>query len=367
MQMAICPNGGKCGSRRHRVGSLAYKRCLETKATGNSKSTAPFTSELNPPASNKGSSSGGKSYREISMAVRRYPTYKQIGSPIYDGMSLDTDQIQKYIDNPFGLYPTLDREDELKKNITDNIEYIANDALLDIDEMSHDEINAMSLAAFHGIREIEAANALAANTGPRLLVADLADTEMAKERVADALREATANYEVGSDEWYATLADGYIGYMVDRGELQYDLPMKESREAAMESDRQVIAASLKEAIGENDKWLNERNLRGISVIWSGSLNDVAPREEDHDWRDTMVQEPHIVITGAYRHEVGGSIHSTPVRLSGEYRVRVPSKCMRRVDGPLASEMTGQRGSTGFWSTQTTLTRTSTRREAYTEQ
>lgn len=39
----------------------------------------------------------------------------------------------------------------------------------------------------------------------------------------------------------------------------------------------------------------------------------------------MIQEPYIVITGAYKDEVGGDVQSTHVRLSGEYRVRVPSK------------------------------------------
>lgn len=39
----------------------------------------------------------------------------------------------------------------------------------------------------------------------------------------------------------------------------------------------------------------------------------------------MVQQPHIVITGAYKDEVGGDIQSTPVRLSGAYRVKVPAR------------------------------------------
>ena len=97
------------------------------------------------------------------------------------------------------------------------------------------------------------------------------------------------------------------------------------RTSAMEADRQVIASSLKEAIGENAKYLNDRNLRGISVVWSGPLNDIAPSDVDPEQRDMMVQQPNIVITGPNKHEVGGSIQSTPIRLSGEYRVNAPSK------------------------------------------
>ena len=199
------------------------------------------------------------------------------------------------------------------------------EAVIDIDELSRDEIDEACKIVSLGIRDVEAANAMAVNTGPRMLVADLADSAYAREKVSAALREATANHEVGSDDWYATLADGYIDYLMKRGELQYNMPREEMRASAMEADRQVIAASLKEAIGENAKWLNDRNLRGISVVWSGSLNDIAPSDEDSDRRDMMVQQPHIVITGAYKDEVGASIHSTPVRISGEYRVRVPAR------------------------------------------
>lgn len=273
MNMVPCPNGGRYGSKRHRVGSLAYEQCVKAKSAGASNNDAPFTSAPNPPALSK----SGEAYREMSTALRQHPDYRRVGSSIFEGMSLNPDQIQKFIDNPFGLYLTIDREDELKKNIMDNIEDIANDAIIDIDELSADEIDIVRDEAFYEIREIEAARALAANTGPRMLVADLADSEYARERVADALHKATANYEVGSDEWYATLADGYIGYSMDIEELQYNMPSQELREAAMEADRQVIAAALKEAIGKNDKWLNDRNLRGISVIWSGSLNDISPR------------------------------------------------------------------------------------------
>ena len=165
---------------------------------------------------------------------------------------------------------------------------------------------------------------------------DLADSAYAREKVSAALREATANHEVGSDDWYATLADGYIDYLMKRGELQYNMPREEMRASAMEADRQVIAASLKEAIGENAKWLNDRNLRGISVVWSGSLNDIAPSDEDSDRRDMMVQQPHIVITGAYKDEVGrehpiAPLFAFPVNTgSGSLRGR-----MRRWDGPLA--------------------------------
>lgn len=321
MNMVPCPNGGRCGSKRHRVGSLAYKQCVEMKAAGTRKSAVTSVGAMKPPSTNGGNKD---TKPNISLAISEAPDYKQVGSAIFEGMSLNPDQIQKFIDNPFGLYLTIDREDELKKNIMDNIEDIANDALIDIDELSADEIDVVRDKAFYEIREIEAARALAANTGSRMLAADLADSEYARERVADALRKATANYEVGSDEWYATLADGYIGYSMDTEELQYNMPSQELREAAMEADRQVIAAALKEAIGKNDKWLNDRNLRGISVIWSGSLNDISPRGAD-DSRDVMVQEPYIVITGAYKDEVGGGVKSTPVRLSGEYRVRVPSK------------------------------------------
>lgn len=327
MQMVICPNGGKCGSYKHRVGSLAYKKCVEEKASATRKPAKTLGSAMGrPPSGPPAGALIGETEMNMHKAFSQSPqTYRLKNSPVFDGLSLDDDQIQKYINNPWGVYMTDEQESQLKGNIQDQIGVFLEEAVIDIDELSRDEIDEACKIVSLGIRDVEAANAMAVNTGPRMLVADLADSAYAREKVSAALREATANHEVGSDDWYATLADGYIDHLMKGGELQYNMPREEMRASAMEADRQVIAASLKEAIGENAKWLNDRNLRGISVVWSGSLNDIAPSDEDSDRMDMMVQQPHIVITGAYKDEVGGDIQSTPVRLSGEYRVKVPAR------------------------------------------
>ena len=70
------------------------------------------------------------------------------------------------------------------------------EAVIDIDELSRDEIDEACKIVSLGIRDVEAANAMAVNTGPRMLVADLADSAYAREKVSAALREATANHEV---------------------------------------------------------------------------------------------------------------------------------------------------------------------------
>lgn len=325
MQIVICPNNGKCGSRKHRVGSLAYKKCVEEKASATRKPAKSSGSAMGRPPSVP---AGRRLDRETEMNMRKAfsqspQTYRLKNSPVFDGLSLDDDQIQKYINNPWDVYMTDEQESQLKGNVQDQIGDFLEEAVIDIDDLSRDEIDEACKIVSLGIRDVEAANAMAVNTGPRMLVADLADSAYAREKVSAALREATANHEVGSDDWYATLADGYVDYLMEGGELQYNMPREEMRASAMEADRQVIASSLKEAIGENAKYLNDRNLRGISVVWSGSLNDIAPREGAK--QNVMVQEPHIVITGANRHEIGGSIQSTPVRLSGEYKVSVPSR------------------------------------------
>ena len=128
--------------------------------------------------------------------------------------ALDDDQIQKYIDNPWGVYMTDEQGSQLKGNIQDQVGDFLEEAVIDIDELSRDEIDEACKIVSLGIRDVEAANAMAVNTGPRMLVADLADSAYAREKVSAALREATANHEVGSDDWYATLADGYIDYLM---------------------------------------------------------------------------------------------------------------------------------------------------------
>lgn len=152
--------------------------------------------------------------------------YRLKNSPVFDGLSLDDDQIQKYINNPWGVYMTDEQEGQLKGNIQDQIGDFLEEAAIDIDELSRDEIDEACKIVSLGIRDVEAANAMAVNTGPRMLVADLADSAYAREKVSAALREATANHEVGSDDWYATLADGYIDYLMKGGDLQYNMPRK---------------------------------------------------------------------------------------------------------------------------------------------
>ena len=323
MNMVPCPNGGKCGSKRHRVGSLAYKQCVEMKAAGTRKPATPSAGAMKPPTpSTNGGGEGAKP--NISLAISKAPAYKQVGSPIFDGLNLDRDQIQEYINNPYGLFTTELQDCALKKNIMDNIEDIISDAGLDIDEMSHEEIDNAAAHAFYGVRKVEAANGLAARMRPRTFVADAIETEYAKERVAEGLHKATANHEVGSDDWYATLADGYIDYKMRMEYLQYNIP-EEERQSAMDSDRQAIAAALRECLDRRIKWVNDDNLPGIGFVWTGSLTDVAPRDEQ---QELVVQSPHIFITEPYDRDVvsySGNVDSSPVRLSGDYVARIPSK------------------------------------------
>lgn len=50
-----CPNNGKCGNYKHRVGSLAYKRCVGEKASATRKPAKTSGSAMGrPPSSTAG-------------------------------------------------------------------------------------------------------------------------------------------------------------------------------------------------------------------------------------------------------------------------------------------------------------------------
>lgn len=169
MQMVIYPNGGKCGSYKHRVGSLAYKKCVEEKASATRKPAKTSGSAMGrPPSSPAGRPLDRETEMNMHKAFSQSPqTYRLKNSPVFDGLSLDDDQIQKYINNPWGVYMTDEQESQLKGNIQDQIGDFLEEAAIDIDELSRDEIDEACKIVSLGIRDVEAANAMAVNAGPR--------------------------------------------------------------------------------------------------------------------------------------------------------------------------------------------------------
>lgn len=69
----------------------------------------------------------------------------------------------------------------------------------------------------------DAVHDMARGMAPRTFTYNSVDPDQpnspGSQKIRDAFAEAMENYEVGSDDWYATLADGYIDYLMKGGEL----------------------------------------------------------------------------------------------------------------------------------------------------
>ena len=73
----------------------------------------------------------------------------------------------------------------------------------------------------------------------------------------------TSREETGTTSNFI-IAGGYLSDVRQQKRLTHG-PAGSEDEELIADDRKAIAASLKEAIGENAKWLNDRDLRGIST------------------------------------------------------------------------------------------------------
>lgn len=185
---------------------------------------------------------------------------------------------------------------------------ILDDAGIDIDELSPEEVDIACQAARKAMDRKDALDCVAEKMGPRTFSCDCAGNSP---RAAEIFDRRYSTYYDGSKEWYSAMAEAYLDDIIEEG-WNYD----RGDGAAMEADRQAIASALKEAFDDNP-YIDV--LPAINVVWSGSLRDVAPR--GHYTRGVSIQSPHIVIVDPR----GVGPISKPVQLSGEYRVFIPDE------------------------------------------
>lgn len=310
-----CPNGGKCGHKKHQIGSYAYKQCVRRKSMGVSK--APFA-----PMSITGLTGRDKEYIDrsrlgsMTRAFRKSGAYMQPDSPIFSGISMSDDQVQQYIDNPRGISFTADQEHAIKEGINTYIESIADDVDIDLDELSPEEIDMVRQAAYNAINARDVMHGIADRMAPRTFTYNcFGDRDLS--HAAAALDDATARYVAGSDEWYYILSRGYLDDMTSRwGGLRHGKP-GDVDVSAEELSRQAIAFALKGALGENPGEIDSDSLPRIDIVWTGSLSDVSPRQKYS--QKAVIQSPHIIATDS----TGSGDRSVPARLSGMYSVAIP--------------------------------------------
>lgn len=334
MNMVPCPNGGRCGSHNHRVGSEAYGRCVQI-ATGDSYKS-PFVRLTNTP---RNAGSGNDiTLSGMTKTLKRSGAYVQADSPVFSEVSLNSRQVQDYIDNPQSVSFNDKQESLINEGIQHYIGDILDDAGIDIDELSPEEVDIACQAARKAMDRKDALDCVAEKMGPRTFSCDCAGNSP---RAAEIFDRRYSTYYDGSKEWYSAMAEAYLDDIIEEG-WSYD----RGDEAAMEADRQAIASALKEAFDDNP-YIDV--LPAINVVWSGSLRDVAPR--GHYTRGVSIQLPHIVIVDprgvgpndddglseklhvlapylifSYQYE---GIASDPVQLRGEYIIDLPGKERRR--------------------------------------
>lgn len=269
----------------------------------------------------------------MTRAFRKSGTsYLQADSPIFSEMSLDDSQIQQYIENPWSVSFTEDQESSIRDGICKHIEDIADDVDVNVDELSPEEIDMACQAAYNSIRKVDVMRGMAKRMAPRTFTHNCVDTEQpnsaSSQKTRDAFKKAMDNYDVGSDEWYDTIADGYLGDMRKSKKLIHGRGGSESEEL-IAADRKAISSALKDAIGEVIEDVDsDYELPSIDVVWTGPLSDTS---SDARYDEILqIERPHIVFTDPY----AGAI-SDPVRLGGIYSIKISGSESAK-DGPTSN-------------------------------
>lgn len=342
-----CPDGGKCGHRKHQVGSDAYKRCLRKKAVSVARSPFARADVTSVPTGDKKYVDGGRLLSMTKAFRNSGSTYLQGDESFFSRVHLDDNQVQQYIDNPRGVRFSERQENRVKNSIRDNIEDIAEEADIDIDSLSTEEIDMTCQAAYNSISQRDAVHDMARGMAPRTFTYNCVDPDQpnspGSQKTRDAFAEAMENYEVRSDEWYDTIAGGYLSDMRQQKRLTHG-PVGSEDEELIAADRKAIASALKDAIDEHielEGTDSDYALPGIDIAWTGPLSDTAP---DSDYRKTLcVEYPHVVFTDPY----AGAI-SNPVKLSGSYNIDIGSSD-NGVESGIMDDMTRKHGQFFYYS------------------
>ena len=311
MQMVICPNGGRCGSRKHRLGTKAYQQCFEQSTSGGGQISRDIPILASVYEGQDRRLSNIKTMQEIKV-------YSAAESFINKDMVIQEDMVQAYINNPDDINELCREEWEghIRDDIEGYSEEIFNKLGMDIDEYDSEEIEYVLDAALEADRS-DIAGAMARNMKPRTFTHFCSPTEMGRRAAFD---KAMQKYKVGSDEWYYTLADGYHRDLKD-SHLRY--PGRAGMGGSKgDEDRQAIASALKQAIGDNPGEIDSDyySLPSIEVVWTGNLSDVGPNDDDGSSEKLHVMYPHFVLTDGM-----GGVYNNPVQLHGDYVIDLPSR------------------------------------------
>lgn len=320
-----CPDGGKCGHYRHRLRSNAYQWCMKKAITRGSNRGQVNSSAVTKPPERR--SHVMKSVDQVMMALRKGKS-RYFELPRYfvtDDMKIGESAIQSYLDTgrTDGLIKS-EWESQIKASIRSNlVEDVSED--VDLSGLSDRKIDDLVDAVFDD-NKTDIVMAIASIQKPRTFIHDV-DWWSHDSKAEEALKEANAKHDVGSDEWYNTLAEGYHRDLTSE-HLTYSGPVGRDGGKRGADDRKAIASALKQALGDmvdeiDESYYEEGEMPGIEVVWTGNLSDVGPNDEDGSSEKLHILAPHLIFS--YQYE---GIASDPVQLRGEYVIDLPGRGRR---------------------------------------
>lgn len=339
MSLVPCPDGGKYGHYRHRLRSNAYQWCMKKAITRGSNRGQVNSSAVTKPPERR--SHVMKSVDQVMMALRKGKS-RYFELPRYfvtDDMKIGESAIQSYLDTgrTDGLIKS-EWESQIKASIRSNlVEDVSED--VDLSGLSDSKIDDLVDAVFDD-NKTDIVMAIASIQKPRTFIHDV-DWWSHDSKAEEALKEANAKHDVGSDEWYDTIAKGYHRDLTD-GSLSY--PGRAGMGGSNgDEDRQAIVSALKEALRYNIDDIGEDDydeMPFIDVVWTGHLSDVGPNDEDGDNEKLHVVNPYFVFSYPY-----DGVASNPVRLHGDYVIDLSGTQERRhgAESDILDDMSRKRG------------------------
>lgn len=180
-------------------------------------------------------------YQNLVKEAKKRAVYSAADSFVNRDMVIPEEFVQAYINNPTEIND-MNRE-EWEEYIRDDIQgrgdEIAAKLGLNVDDLDDAEFDTLVEAVFDSDRS-DIAGAEAKNMKPRTFTHFCSPTKMGRRAAFD---KAMQKYEVGSDEWYDALADGYHRDLKD-SHLRY--PGRAGMGGSKgDEDRQAIASALK--------------------------------------------------------------------------------------------------------------------------
>lgn len=222
-------------------------------------------------------------YEQLIKTMQELKVYSAAESFVNNDMVLQEDMVQAYINNPDEINELCREEWEgyIRDNIEEYSEEIFNKLGMDINDFDSEEIEYVLDAALEADRS-DIAGAMAKNMEPRIFSLSSVDDGEAKR---GAFYFANQPGDAGSDEWFDELGSRYHKCARECGLIDRDYDALGHNWENQRTDlEESVTSLLKNAISERGGEVNSAdNLPDLSVVWKGSLHDIAPAYEDENF------------------------------------------------------------------------------------